>query len=79
MERNRDSWARVPDHPGRVKRDPDSAGILANVNPRDRAEILAQEVTERVVDVVVGALGIDELAAHVDLNALEPVEYRRGH
>jgi hypothetical protein len=49
------------------------------VNPRDRAEILAQEVTGRVVDVVVGALDIDELAAHVDLNPLEPVEYRRGH
>lgn len=49
------------------------------MNPRDRAEILAQEVTERVVDVVVGALDIDELAAYVDLNALEPVEYRRGY
>jgi hypothetical protein len=36
----------------------------------DPAEILAQQVTERVVDLVVGALDLNELAASVDLNAL---------
>jgi hypothetical protein len=51
------------------------------VNPRDRlrslgkrvadpAEDLAQQATERVVDLVVNALDINELAARVDLNAL---------
>ena len=64
-----------------MKQDPDAAEILANVNPRDRlrsvgrrvtdpAEVLAQQVTERVVDLVVGALDVNELAAQVDLNAL---------
>jgi hypothetical protein len=36
----------------------------------DPAEALAQQVTERVVDLVVGALDINELAARVDVNAL---------
>jgi hypothetical protein len=36
----------------------------------DPAEVLAQQVTERVLDLVVGALDINELAARVDLNAL---------
>jgi hypothetical protein len=51
------------------------------VNPRDRlravsrrvtdpAEVLAQEATERVVDLVVNALDVNELAARIDLNAL---------
>jgi hypothetical protein len=51
------------------------------VNPRDRlasagkrwtdpAEALAQQVTERVVDLVVGALDVNELAARVDVNAI---------
>jgi hypothetical protein len=51
------------------------------VNPRDRlravgkrvtdpAETLAQEVTERVIDLVVNALDVNELAARIDLNAL---------
>jgi len=51
------------------------------VNPRDRlrsvgrrvadpAEELAQQVTERVVDLVVSALDINEILAQVDLNAL---------
>jgi hypothetical protein len=56
--------------------------ILTVVNPRHRllqsagkrmtdpAEALAQQVTERVVDLVVGALDINELAARVDVNAL---------
>ena len=57
------------------------SGILTKVNPRDRlrsvgrrvtdpAEELAQQVTERVVDLVVSALDINEILAHVDLNAL---------
>jgi hypothetical protein len=49
------------------------------VNPRDRllssgrrnpVEALAQQVTERVVDLLVGALDVNELAARVDLNAI---------
>jgi hypothetical protein len=36
----------------------------------DPAEALAQEVTERVIDLVVNALDVNELAARVDLNAL---------
>jgi hypothetical protein len=51
------------------------------VNPRDRlrsvgrrvtdpAEALAQQVTERVVDLLVNALDINEIAARIDLNAL---------
>jgi hypothetical protein len=47
------------------------------VNPRDRlrrltdpAEALAQQVTERVVDLLVSALDINEIAARLDLNAL---------
>jgi hypothetical protein len=49
------------------------------VNPRDRlrsvsrrmtdpAEVLAQQVTERVLDLVVSALDVNELAARIDLN-----------
>jgi hypothetical protein len=55
--------------------------ILANVNPLDRlrsvgrqltdpAEVLAQQATERVVDLVIGALDVNELATRVDLNAV---------
>lgn len=51
------------------------------MNPRDRlrsagrlltdpAETLAQQVTERVVDLVVGALDVNELVARVDVNAI---------
>ena len=48
------------------------------MNPRDRvgrrwidpAEALAQQVTERVVDLVVGALDVNELVARVDVNAI---------
>lgn len=51
------------------------------MNPRDRlravgkrvadpAETLAQEVTDRVVELVVNALDVNELAARIDLNAL---------
>ncbi len=36
----------------------------------DPAETLAQQVTERVVDLLVSALDVNELAARVDLNAL---------
>ena len=36
----------------------------------DPAEALAQQVTERVVDLVVGALDVNELAAQVDVNAI---------
>ena len=36
----------------------------------DPAEALAQQVTERVVDLVVGALDVNELAARVDVNAI---------
>jgi hypothetical protein len=36
----------------------------------DPAEALAQEVTERVIDLVVNALDVNELASRVDLNAL---------
>jgi hypothetical protein len=57
------------------------SGILTKVNPRDRlrsasrrvtdpAETLAQQVTERVVDLVVSALDINEIVASVDLNAV---------
>ena len=51
------------------------------MNPRDRltsagrrwtdpAEALAQQVTERIVDLVVGALDVNELVARVDVNAI---------
>jgi hypothetical protein len=49
------------------------------VNPRDRlrpagrrnpVEAIAQQVTERVVDLLVSALDVNELAARIDLNAL---------
>jgi precorrin-6x reductase len=48
------------------------------VNSRDRAgkrwtdpaEALAQQVTDRVVDLVVGAVDVNELAARVDVNAI---------
>jgi hypothetical protein len=51
------------------------------VNPRNRllwvgrrmtdpAEALAQQVTERVVDLLVSALDVNEIAARIDLNAL---------
>ena len=51
------------------------------MNPRDRlravgkrvadpAETLAQEITDRVVELVVNALDVNELAARIDLNAL---------
>ena len=51
------------------------------MNPRDRlravgkrvadpAETLAQEITDRVVELVVNALDVNELASHIDLNAL---------
>lgn len=36
----------------------------------DPAEALAQEAAERVIDLVVNALDVNELAARVDLNAL---------
>jgi hypothetical protein len=36
----------------------------------DPAEALAQQVTERVVDLLVDALDINEIAARIDLNAL---------
>ena len=53
----------------------------ANVNSRDRllaagkrwtdpAEALAQQATERVVDLVVGALDVNELIARVDVNVI---------
>jgi hypothetical protein len=56
--------------------------ILAVVNPRHRlllsagkrvtdpAEALAQQVTERVLDLVIDALDVNELVARVDVNAL---------
>jgi hypothetical protein len=49
------------------------------VNPRDRmlsaarrnpVEALAQQITERVVDLLVGALDVNQLAGRVDLNAV---------
>ncbi|MFY9929206.1 MAG: hypothetical protein WAK82_14465 [Streptosporangiaceae bacterium] len=51
------------------------------MNPRDRlrpasrrwpdpAEALAQQVTERILDLVVRALDVNDLAARIDLNAL---------
>lgn len=48
------------------------------MNPRDRlsvgrrnpAEALAQQVTERVLDLLVGALDVNQLAARVELNAI---------
>src|SRR6516162_9924944 len=63
----------IPPDPG--------AGDTDLVNPRDRlravsrrvtdpAEVLAQEATERVVELVVNALDVNELAARIDLNAL---------
>ena len=61
--------------------EPVCSPILAGVNPRDRlvsagkrwtdpAEALAQQVTERVVDLVVGALDVNEIIAKVDVNAI---------
>ena len=61
---------------------PDPApGHTDYVNPRDRlravgrrvtdpAEALAQEATDRVVELVVNALDVNELAARIDLNIL---------
>jgi hypothetical protein len=51
------------------------------VNPRDRllsagrrltdpAEVIAQQVTERVLDLVLNALDVNELAARIDLNVM---------
>ena len=41
-------------------------------------EAIAQQVTERVVDLLVSALDVNELAARIDLNALlGPRRYRR--
>jgi hypothetical protein len=49
------------------------------VDPRDRlrsagrrnpVEAIAQQVTERVVDLLVNALDVNELAARIDLNVL---------
>jgi hypothetical protein len=68
-------------HPLRVILSAWRREILAAVNPRDRlrsvgrrvtdpAEALAQQVTERVIDLLVNALDINELAARIDLNAL---------
>ena len=70
-----------PGSPRQSEAESTCSGILTNVNPRDRlrsvgrrvadpAEELAQQVTERVVDLVVSALDINEILAHVDLNAL---------
>ena len=36
----------------------------------DPAEALAQEVTERVVDLLLNAVDVNEIAARIDLNAL---------
>ena len=36
----------------------------------DPAETLAQEITDRVVELVVNALDVNELAARIDVNAL---------
>ena len=36
----------------------------------DPAEALAQDVTERVVDLLLNALDVNEIAARIDLNAL---------
>jgi hypothetical protein len=44
--------------------------LSAGKRVTDPAEALAQQATERVVDLVVGALDIDELAARIDVNAL---------
>jgi hypothetical protein len=55
--------------------------MLATVNPGDRlrsvgrrmtdpAEVLAQQITERVVELVVNALDVNDLVARVDLNAV---------
>src|ERR1700745_2309804 len=70
-----------PGSPRQSEAESRCSGILAKVNPRDRlrevgrrvtdpAEVLAQEAVERVVELVVNALDINELAARVDLNAL---------
>jgi hypothetical protein len=57
-------------------RSPDTGTV---VNPRDRlrpagrrnpVEAIAQQVTERVVDLLVSALDVNELAARIDLNEL---------
>lgn len=54
-------------------------GDTGIVNPRDRllsagrrnpVEAIAQQVTERVVDLLIGALDVNQLAASVDLNAI---------
>jgi hypothetical protein len=68
-------------HPWRVIAPDPVPGHTDCVNPRDRlraagrrvtdpAEALAQEAAERVIDLVVNALDVNELAARVDLNAL---------
>ena len=73
-------WA-SPRSPRQSEAESRCSGILTKVNPRDRlrsvgrrvadpAEELAQQVTERVVDLVVSALDINDLVARVDLNAL---------
>jgi len=70
-----------PGSPRQSEAEARCSGILTKVNPRDRlrslgkrvadpAEDLAQQATERVVDLVVSALDINEILAHVDLNAL---------
>ena len=70
-----------PGSPRQSEAEARCSGILTKVNPRDRlrsvgrrvtdpAEELAQQVTERVVDLVVSALDINELVARIDLNAL---------
>jgi hypothetical protein len=60
-------------------RDPAAGHTDSVVNPRDRlrpagrrnpVEAIAQQVTERVVDLLVSALDVNELAARIDLNAL---------
>jgi hypothetical protein len=65
-----------------VTADPRTFRILTVVNTRHRlllsagkrvtdpAEALAQQVTERVLDLVIDALDVNELVARVDVNAL---------
>jgi hypothetical protein len=59
--------------------DPPAGNTGIVVNQRDRlrpagrrnpVEAIAQQVTERVVDLLVSALDVNELAARIDLNAL---------
>jgi hypothetical protein len=44
--------------------------LSAGKRVTDPAEALAQQVTERVLDIVVAALDVDELAARIDVNAV---------